>query len=69
MEEWFLMVEGEGCMTEGCLCDCVAGSWREEKFAISGKAKEEGRRVEVKRDEWKARESRAVIGARSQLKR
>jgi hypothetical protein len=62
------MVGGDGCPTEGCLCDCVAGAWREEKLAVSAKAKDDGRKMEVKSDEWKAKESRAVVGARSQLK-
>ncbi|SMR41425.1 unnamed protein product [Zymoseptoria tritici ST99CH_1A5] len=69
LEEWFLAVGGVGCPTEGCLCDCVGGTWREEKLAFGEKQKEEGKKVEVKRDEWKAKESRAVVGARNQLKK
>jgi WD40 repeat protein len=67
--EWFLGAAGEGCPTPGCLCECVVGTRvretmvREEREA---KVKALGR---VRSDEWRVRESRAVVGVRGELKK
>ncbi|CAK3748877.1 WD repeat-containing 24 [Lecanosticta acicola] len=64
LDEWFGACHGQGCPTEGCLCDCTAGRWREERTAemdARSKFQTHGR---VKSDEWRARESKAVEGVR-----
>ncbi|KAM3425292.1 hypothetical protein BST61_g7239 [Cercospora zeina] len=66
LHEWFVMAQGQGCPTEGCRCDCGAGDRVDEKLAEKeARAKSHAR---VKSDEWKARESKAVEGARDELK-
>lgn len=65
LEEWFVASQGQGCPTEGCLCDCTAGKWRDEKAAeAEAKVKTMVSHGRVKSDEWRARESKAVQGAR-----
>lgn len=69
MEEWFMAVRGEGCCTAGCLCDCVAGALRDKKLAGLAAADDSRAKGLVKKDELKVRESRAVSGARIELKK
>ena len=59
------MSEG-GCATQGCLCDCVAGSRRDERLkAIEEQQKAKGKGV--RRDTWTVGESKAVERARGVL--
>lgn len=61
---------GEACPTEGCLCACVAGSWREQKErerVLALKRPGLGPRGKVRSDDWGVRESRAVEKARVAL--
>ncbi|KAK4626368.1 hypothetical protein CLAFUW4_03974 [Fulvia fulva] len=60
---WYAGESGQGCPTEGCLCDCTVGSWREEKGVV-----QEAPKGAVKEDSFTAKESRAVEGARKALK-
>lgn len=69
MEEWFIQVGGEGCCTVGCVCDCVDGMLREGRVGALVAAEEGRKKGVVKKDELKARESRAVIDARNELKK
>ncbi|EME46915.1 WD40-repeat-containing protein [Dothistroma septosporum NZE10] len=59
---WYAGEDGQGCPTEGCLCDCIAGSWRDEKGGVL-----EAQKGFVKEDSFTARESSAVEGARKAL--
>lgn len=37
LRAWFAEGDG-GCLTEGCLCDCVQGQWREDKARLRAEA-------------------------------
>lgn len=69
LDEWFVHVKGDACPTAGCLCDCVAGTRREAKLAAADAEKRVQAHSRVKSDELKVRQSRAVTGAREQLKK
>lgn len=69
MEEWFLRERGEGCCTSGCLCDCVAGPFREKKMDAMAAREESRAKNMVKKDEFRAKESRAVSGTRIELRK
>jgi WD repeat-containing protein 24 len=58
-----------GCPMPGCLCDCVAGSWRNEKVAISEKRRyaRTHSHQRVKSDEWTVAMSKAVETTRTAL--
>ncbi|PPJ58210.1 hypothetical protein CBER1_02631 [Cercospora berteroae] len=65
--DWYVVAKGRGCPTAGCPCDCGAGERVDEKLAEKeARAKSHAR---VKSDDWKARESKAVEGARDELKK
>jgi WD40 repeat protein len=68
LSTWFMdPILSEGaCATEGCLCDCVAGSRREEKIRelLAKKAEKEKSKVVRKGDDWKIQESKAVSAVR-----
>ena len=64
---WFGEAGGDSCPMEGCLCDCVAGAWREEKLEIAHKRHQSRRLGKVRPDAWKARESKAVRKVRAAL--
>ena len=60
--------EGDGgCPTEGCLCDCVAGNWREEKAQMAERKRRFRSHGRVKSDDWAAQESKAVERTREVL--
>ena len=67
LREWFVACSGDGCPTEGCLCDCVDGAWRQEKTAVAEQEAVGKDHRRVKSDEWKAQPSKAVSGARKEL--
>ncbi|KXT05656.1 hypothetical protein AC578_5600 [Pseudocercospora eumusae] len=67
LREWFVSCGGDGCPTEGCLCDCVDGAWRQEKTAVAEQEAVGKDHRRVKSDEWKAQPSKAVSGARKEL--
>lgn len=71
MEEWFLGQGGEGCVAEGCVCDCVIGRIREGRLRGLEKGEIESGRGKgvVRKDELRVRENRAVVGVREALKR
>ena len=60
------MSEG-GCATQGCLCDCVAGSRRDEILKVRAEEQLKGKVRTVRRDTWSVGESRAVERARGVL--
>lgn len=68
LSTWFAdaTLSDGACPTEGCLCDCVSGSRREEKMQdlIRKKAEKERSKPVRKGDDWKIRESRAVSAVR-----
>jgi hypothetical protein len=71
LSTWFMdPILSEGaCATEGCLCDCVAGSRRERKIKelLAKKAEKEKSKVVRKGDDWKVHESKAVSAVRGAL--
>ncbi|KAI5359273.1 putative GATOR complex protein WDR24 [Septoria linicola] len=69
LHEWFVVANGQGCPTAGCLCDCVAGPRRDEELAAAENEAHVKTHGRVKSDDWRARESKAVAGARDQLKK
>nr|POE62959.1 putative wd repeat-containing protein c4f8.11 [Quercus suber] len=69
--EWFGDGQGDGCPTEGCLCDCVDGPWRQHKADVARRTRVE-REMEkaekrVKSDNWKVKQSKAVTDVRASL--
>ncbi|KAK5165901.1 SEA (Seh1-associated) complex subunit [Saxophila tyrrhenica] len=69
LQVWFQESgEGDGgCPIPGCLCDCVAGSWRAQKTALAEKKRRSRDHGRVKSDEWPAQANRAVEKTRSVL--
>ncbi|GAB7365108.1 hypothetical protein MBLNU230_g6198t1 [Neophaeotheca triangularis] len=62
--------DADACPTEGCLCACVPGLWRERKEAERIAALRRpglGQRGKIRSDEWGVRESRAVARTRGVL--
>jgi WD40 repeat protein len=68
MSTWFAnsTLSDGACATEGCLCDCVSGSRRDDKVKeiLAKKAEKERTKVVRKGDDWKVRESKAVSAVR-----
>lgn len=67
MSTWFADSLSDGaCATEGCLCDCVQGTRRDEKITemLRVKAAKERSKPVRKGDDWKVRESKAVAEVR-----
>ncbi|KAF1931076.1 uncharacterized protein M421DRAFT_417724 [Didymella exigua CBS 183.55] len=68
LSTWFAdaVLSDGACPTEGCLCDCVSGSCREEKMLDFQKKKEAKERSKIVKsnDDWKVRDSRAVSAVR-----
>ncbi len=56
-----------GCPTPGCLCDCVAGSWRSWKVAMAERRRRSRGHGRVKSDDWPVPESKAVERTRTVL--
>ena len=60
--------EGDGaCPTQGCLCDCVVGTWRAEKAKLAERKRRFRSHSRVKSDDWPAQESKAVERTREVL--
>lgn len=57
------------CATEGCLCDCVQGTRRDERIkeVLRLKAEKDRSKVVRKGDDWKVKESQAVSAVRQTL--
>ena len=56
-----------GCPTEGCLCDCINGTWRAAKAKMAESIRRYHHHGRVKSDEWSAKESEAVERTRAVL--
>jgi hypothetical protein len=71
LSTWFAdpALSDGACPTEGCLCDCVQGSRRDEKMQLLLERKAEKARSKIVRkgDDWKVNESRAVSAVRNAL--
>lgn len=73
LSTWFAdaALSDGACATEGCLCDCVRGTRRDEKTAEVLRAKAEKNRAKAVRkgDDWKVGESKAVAAVRGTIER
>jgi hypothetical protein len=71
LSTWFINsdMSAGSCPTEGCLCDCVQGTRRDDKIKALLAIKEEKERSKLVRkgDDWKVTESKAVSAVRGAI--